>query len=386
MTAFLIRHPIFTVVLNVLVFLIGYLCWSQLELEEYPHIEKPTLLIETFYSNASAELVETAITNPLEELLAGVEGLKFMSSDSRSEHSFIDLKFKEGTSLDKAMTLVRDALSMAQDRLPNGVKAPTIQRGSCCNEFPFMAITLSSSKMDAAQLTHFANLHIKNKFRGLKGVAAVDLWAQPYVMNILLDSNKMKNFGINCKDVISTLSEFNVSMPAGKFQLEVPVTFDLTLKNADDFRNLVVKNGAGQSVFLQYIATVELGIQSDSFRQHVNGKPGIIVAIRKSREANPLHVASEVREVLSKLQKQLDQEVNMHLAIDQSKVISQSLNNIRYALVESIILVFLVVFIFLSSWRSALVPLITIPFSIVGSFLFYFLLGISLNVLTMLAI
>lgn len=386
MTSFLIRHPVFTIVLNALVFLIGFLCWNQLELQEYPYIEKPVLTVDTFYSNASAELVETAITDPLEDLLGGVEGLKSMSSDSRSEHSYIDLKFKEGTSLDKAMTSVRDVLSMAQDRLPNGVKAPTIQRGSCCNEFPFIAITLSSSKMDAAELTHFANLHIKNRFRGLKGVAAVDLWAQPYVMNIGLDSKKMKNFGINCHNVIKTLGEFNISMPAGKFQMEVPVTFDLTLKNVDDFKNLVIKNDAGQSVFLQYIATIELGIQSDSSRQHVNGKPGIIVAIRKVREANPLQVASEVRETLSQLQKQLDQHVTMHLAVDQSKVISQSLNNIRSALIESIILVFLVVFVFLGNWRSALIPLITIPLSIVGSFFFYFLLGISLNVLTMLAI
>ncbi len=386
MTSFLIHRPIFAIVLNALVFLVGFLCWNQLELEEYPHIERPVFQISAFYSNASAELVETAITNPLEDLLAGVEGLKSMSSESRFEHSFIDLKFKEGTSLDRAMILVRDALSMAQDMLPNGVKSPTIQRGDCCSEYPFMAITLSSPTMNSAELTHFANLHIKNNFRGLKGVAAVELWAQPYVMNIGLDSKKMKNFGINCNNVIKALGDFNVSIPAGKFQMEVPVTFDLRLKNIDDFKNLVIKSDSGKSVFLQYIATIELGIQSDSMRQHVDGKPGIILAIRKAKEENPLQVASEVRETFAKLQKQVDQHVTMRLAADQSKVISQSLNNIRFALIESIILVFLVVLAFLGNWRSALIPLITIPLSIVGSFFFYFLLGISLNVLTMLAI
>jgi multidrug efflux pump len=212
MTSFFIRRPVFSIVLNCLIFLAGFLCWQLLSIDEYPTIEKPELTIQTQYPNASSELVETSITDILEDLLADIKGLKSMTSISEAGSSRITLSFKEAVSLDQAMTLARDALMLSRDRLPEGVREPVITRGSGRGEeWPFMGISLSSSTMNGAELSHFGHLNLRNPFRSLPGVATVELWGEPYVMMVTLDSQKMKTFEISCPDVVAAFEKANVS-------------------------------------------------------------------------------------------------------------------------------------------------------------------------------
>ncbi|MBY0461744.1 MAG: efflux RND transporter permease subunit [Alphaproteobacteria bacterium] len=385
MISFFIRHPVFSTVLNCLIFLAGILCWQLLPISEYPYIEKSELSVHTHYPNASAELVEVSITNPLEDLLADVKGLKSMTSSSMTGQSIITLKFKEGVSVDHAMTLARDALMLSRDRLPEGVKEPTIRRSGNSEDWPFIGISLFSSTMNAAELSHFANMNLKNPFRSLSGVAIVELWGQPYTMSVTLDSNKMKTFGLSCHDVMVAFEKAHIPLPAGKFQEQIPITFDLAPKTPEDFETIVIRNHQDQDILLKHIANVKLDVQKDNFRQHIEGKPGTLIAIRKTTDANPLEVAQKVKEEFGRLNEQFGDVVTMSLVIDQSKVIDRSLSNIRTTFIEAIVLVFLIIVIFLGNWRSAFIPLVTIPLSLVGSFLFYVWVGISLNILTFLA-
>ncbi|KTD49686.1 integral membrane protein, AcrB/AcrD/AcrF family [Legionella quinlivanii] len=384
-TSYFIKHPVITIILNALVVVVGLLCIQSLSLREYPDITFPTISVSTNYPNASPDLVETAVTNILEDNLSGIEGLDTITSQSQSGSSEITLSFRTGTPMDRALSATQDAVGLAKSYLPAEVKSPRIERQRQNTGLPFIGIAIESRTLAFADLTHFANLRLKNEFRSVPGVSSVRVWGQPYTYNISLDPKKLYAFGINVDEVMSALERSRVSLPAGNYQNKIPSTLNSDLKSVEDYENLLIKADKKHPVFLKSIADIQLMSDNSQFRVRVNGHSGIVLSINRANDANPIEVSRQVRATLQAVQQSLPSSVHASIILDQSQFINASLHNIQSAILEAVILVLIIVFLFLRNWRATLIPLVTIPISLLGAMIFLKLFGFSINLMTLLA-
>lgn len=382
-TSYFLKHPVISIILNCMILLLGILCFHSLPLREYPNISFPIITVNTHYPNASPELVESVVTNVLEDQLAGVEGLEMMTSRSNAGSSYISLRFRPGTPMEKALNATHEAARLAQ--LPSSVKAPLIERQRQANGLPFIGIALESSSLNFGELTHFANLNLKNVFRSLKGVASVEVWGQPFTYAVQIDQKKLYSFGINVDEIANAIATNRLSLPAGNYQNSIPTTLDFELKTPEDYENLVIKTQNHHPVFLKSLARVQLTTDNNQFRVKVNGHPGLVLAIHRANDANPVEVSQAVRKELFALQKGLPDDVKTKIIIDQSEFIKASLKNIQSSILESIFLVLIIIFIFLRNVRATIIPLIAIPISLFGSLLFLKIAGFTINQMTLLA-
>jgi multidrug efflux pump len=383
-TTYFIKHPVTAIILNCTIILIGLLCLSNLTVREYPKISFPELTVSSTYPNASAEVVESSVTNLLEDKLAGVEGVESIISESSANNSFITIKFYQNFSMDRALIGVREAIGMARSSLPDQVKEPIIERNQKGQGPPFMAACIESDSMSFSELTHYVNLNLKNVFRSIKGVADVKVWGRPYTYRVILDHKQMYNFGINANDVFDAIVKSSSSLPAGKFQKETSVTIISDLQKIEDFQKILVKK-APNPVFLESIARIELGTEDQKFRLKINGKPGLCMGIDKTSDDNPLEVSNLVHQQVKEIQASLPDSIKISLGLDQAAFIRSSLMNIQTSIIEAIFLVLAIVFLFLRNIRATLIPIITIPTSLIGSLLFLKFFGFSINIMTMLA-
>lgn len=280
-THYFIKHPVIAIVFNTMIAVIGLLCLYQLPLREYPNIIVPAITVTAYYPNASAELVESAVTNILEERLAGLEGLDTITSESHTDNAQISLKFNAGTSMDKALNAVQDAISGAKSLLPIEVKSPLVERQNKATGLPFIGIALESTNKDFGKLTHYANLNLKNIFRNIPGVSAVEVWGQPYTYRIQLAPDKLFSFGVNVDEVIRAIVQSHISLPAGKYQNKIPSTLHANPKTAEDYENILVKPHLHHPIFLKSIASVALGTDNEQFRIRVNGHAGLVLSISR---------------------------------------------------------------------------------------------------------
>ncbi len=384
-TRYFLKHPVIAIILNCMILLLGILCFHSLPLREYPNISFPVITINTYYPNASPELVESVVTNVLEDQLAGVEGLELMTSRSNPGSSYITLRFRPGTSMDKALNATHEAARLAQAQLPSTAKAPVIERQRQADGLPFIGIALESSSLNFGELTHYANLNLKNTFRSLKGVASVDIWGQPFTYAIQLDQKKLYAFGINVDEVANAIANNRLSLPAGNYQNKIPTTLDFELKTPEDYENLVIKTQNHHPVFLKSLAQIQLTTDNNQFRVKVNGHSGLVLAINRANDANPIDVSQSVRKELNALKKGMPNDIKAKIIIDQSEFIKASLKNIQSSILESIFLVLVIIFIFLRNARATIIPLIAIPISLLGSLLFLKIAGFTINQMTLLA-
>lgn len=381
---FFIERPVYALVLNVMLAIIGIICMQNIEIREFPKVDIGRIMVHTIYPNASPELVESTVSNVLEDRLAGVQGLDEMTSDSKYGFSIIDLRLREGTNIDRALIEVRDAIQQAKTDLPKEVKEPEVRRGEETEGFPFITIAVSSSTLNFGDLTHYANLYLTNIFRSIPGVAKVQVWGRPYTMEVKLDHKKMFALGINPDDVINALERSKAKMSLGKFQENIPTALELKLSSPDEFEEVFIKNVKDKPIFLKHIASVELKDNDQMFRVRINGKSGLVLAIDRNNDSNPLEVSRLVSQSLQNLQATIPDAVKVSKVLDQSLTISKSISNIKTTVSEAIILVLIVVFLFLRNIRTALIPLVTIPLSLVGGFIFLKVFGFSINTLTLL--
>lgn len=392
LTTYFIKHPVISLILNGMIAFVGALCFHLLSVREYPAITFPTITVRAFYPNASAELVETALTNILEDNLAGIPGLDTITSSSTQGSCFVEMHFEIGTSMDQAMIAVRDAVGLARGQLPSQVKEPLIERKTKTDGPPFIVISLESTGMDFGALTHFANINLRNTFRSLKGVASCDVWGQPYTYKVSLDPKRLYSFGVNADEIYDAISQSSLSLPVGKFQNEIPATLNADLKTVEDYENILIKEKdfddlkkKQRPIFLKSVADIKLATDDEQFRVRINGNPGLCLAINKTSDANPLEVSTLVTNQVQELQQSLPKDMKMHIVTDQTDFVRASLKNIKNSIIEAIVFVLAIVFLFLRSGRATLIPLVTIPISLVGSLLFLTLFGFSINIITLLA-
>lgn len=385
-TDYFIKHPVIAIILNILLMTIGLLCLNQLSVREYPKIVYPTINVSASYPNASPEVIESSVTNVLEDQLAGIEGVESIKSISNAGSVDLTLLFRAGTNMDRALSSTQDAVGVARGLLPIEVKSPIVEATQKSTGLPFIGISVSSDAKSFGELTHFANLHLKNVLRSAPGVASIKVWGQPYTYNVELDPQKLYAFGVNPDEVSNAIKAGLTDLPAGQFRERIPVTLNKTLKKSIDFDDLIVKRPKdAPPVKLSSIAATSIDTEKNLTRVRVNGHTGVVLSIERTNESNPIEVSQEIRKVVEQLKTELPEDIKLGLLVDQSDFISASIANIESSIFEAVALVLMIVFIFLRSFKATLIPMVTIPISLLGAVIFLKAFGYSINMLTLLA-
>ncbi|MGV2333186.1 MAG UNVERIFIED_CONTAM: efflux RND transporter permease subunit [Planctomycetaceae bacterium] len=384
-TEYFIRHKVIAIIINVMILIVGALSFKNIPLSEYPDIQLPLVRVVIAYPNADAELVESEVTNVVEDKISGIRGIKNITSESSFSSSSILVNFDEGTNLDQALIDLRDSLAQAKSRMPKDVKEPEIFKGGQQGGVPFFAISITSKEMDFGELTHYANHFLKNNFRSIKGVSDVEIWGRPYTMQVTIDQKKIYNYGLNVSEISAAIKRNNISLPAGNFRDKIPASIDLRLSSENDFRETYIATKNNKEIYLKDIANVKLISDPKGNRIKVNGNTAVIILVQKATDANPLEVTNLLRAKAEEVKKILPDHMDLSIDIDQSIFINSSIKNIYYSIFEAIILVLIIVYLFLGNFRSTMVPLVTIPISLIGSAAVILSFGMSLNVFSLLA-
>ncbi|AIF81662.1 integral membrane protein, AcrB/AcrD/AcrF family [endosymbiont of Acanthamoeba sp. UWC8] len=380
---FFIKRPVFATIINILIVIIGLLAFKNISLREYPDITTPEITIRIPYPNASAEVVESEIAFTAENELAGINGLTKIKSSSTYGEAKISLKFSEEVEFSKALSDVREKVATMRSMLPKDIKEPQIYENNDDDD-PFYYISITNPNKSSEELIHFAFLNIQNNLIGIPGVADAQIWGASYSMQITLNRNKLYLYKINVSDILDKLKLYATNLPAGKINDSIPITLDISCLNEQDFSNIVIKNQGSTNITLKDIADIKLKGKED-FRIRINGKPGIMIAVKKTINSNPLKVSEQLTKKLEKIRQTLPADYAITSEYDKSDFIRFSLSNVKNSIIEAVILVVLIIFLFLRNIRAALIPLITIPICLAGCVAILDMLGFSLNTLTLLA-
>ncbi|GAB5469515.1 MAG: efflux RND transporter permease subunit [Rhodospirillales bacterium] len=383
-----IRRPVFATVLNLLILLIGGVAFFSLSVREYPNIDVPTVTVTTAYKGANAQIVETQVTKPIEDSLAGIEGIDYITSISRAERSQISVVFKLDRDPDAAASDVRDRVGRARGRLPDEVDEPIIAKVEA-DARPILYLAFSSDRHDDLEVTDTADRLVQDRLQVLPGVAEVRIFGQRrYAMRIWLDPARLAAYGLTAQDVEDALEAQNVELPAGRVEgadRELTVQAATDLNTVRDFENIVLRNVEGYFVRLVDVASVEVGPRDERRIARFNGRNAVALGVVKQSVANPLAVTKAVRAEVPRIAELLPEGMEVQVAYDSTIFINASIDAVYKTIAEAVALVVLVIFVFLRSLRAVLIPLVTIPVSMVGAFALMAVLDFSINTLTLLA-
>jgi len=390
-----IKRPVTAIVISILIVLIGVIVITTLPISQYPNIAPPTVTVTSTYTGADAETVEQTVTTPIESQINGTPGMKYLSSNSTSDgRSAITVTFDVGTDIDIAALDVQNRVGIAEPSLPEAVRRLGVVTKKANNDI-LMVIGLYSPNgtYDQKFISNYINLYVKDALLRIPGVGDVQAFGQPFSMRIWLDANKLARLGLTPADVSTAISEQNTRAPGGSVggppqndnqTFEFSVVLDGDLNTEEQFRNVVIKNGEdGSPVYLKDVARVELGEFSYATRSKVNGKVASLMAINQTPGGNAVQTADGIDAAMAELKKSFPKDLDFKVGYETVSIVKVSISEVIHTLVEALILVTIVVFFFLQSWRATLIPVLAIPVSIIGTFILFTVLGFSINVLTM---
>ncbi|MBP6019725.1 MAG: efflux RND transporter permease subunit [Burkholderiaceae bacterium] len=383
-----IKRPVFATVLSLIIVLVGLISYDRLTVREYPAIDEPVVSVVTAYTGASPEVVESQVTKPLEDQLSGIEGVDVMTSRSRSERSLINIKFNLSRDPDAAAADVRDKVSRARRFLPDEVDEPIISKVEA-DSTPIIYLGVTAGDYSQLEASDYINRYIKTRLSVLPGAAEVRVFGERLPsMRVYVDRTKLAAYGLIVQDVESALRAQNVLIPAGRIESlerEFSVVSSTDLQTVEQFGKVIVANSQGYPVRLSDVADVEIGAASDRVLARYNGQPSLTIGITKQSTANPLDLSREVHKEVELINQNLPAGMQLNLSYDSSVFIQKSIDSVYATVIEAVILVVLVIFFFLRNVRASLIPIVTIPVSLVGAFGIMFLFGFSINTLTLLA-
>lgn len=395
-STFFINRPIFATVLSILIVIAGLVSLLGLPIEEYPTITPPTVVVRASYPGANASTIADMVGTPIEQQVNGVEGMLYMSSSSSSTGTYqLTITFEVGTDLDMATVLVENRVSMALSTLPQEVtQIGVTTTKESTNVVLFLSLTTSNPQYDALFLSNYAALNITNELGRVKGVGNVGLFGMgKYSMRIWLDPDQLTIRGITPADVIAAIQGQNIQVTAGSVGAEPLVkkeAYQYTLEtkgllvDEEEFGNIIVKAlPNGKYLRIRDLATIELGRESYSATATLRGQAVAAIAVYQLPGANALDVAKRVKKEMERLSTYFPDGVECSVTLDTTEFIQASISGIYETLITAFILVLLVILVFLQNWRAMLIPLLTIPVSLVGTFTFMALLGFSINTLTL---
>ncbi len=384
-----IRRPVLACVMSLLLVLIGLVSFKQLSLREYPRIDEPLVNVSTRLLGASSEVIESQVTKPLEDSIAGIDGVDIMTSVSRTESSQITVRFKLSKDPDTAAAEVRDRVARVRGRLPAAVDEPVIAKVEA-DATPTLWLAFTSDTMGTLALTDLINRVVKPRLQTVPGVADVQIGGdRRYAMRIWIDPDQLAAYKLTVQDVEEALRRQNLEVPAGRIesrQREFSVTARTDLNTVAQFQDIALKTAAGYTVRLRDVARIEEAAANERSRVRLNGVPSISTGIIRNATANPLEVSAGVRALMPQIQRDLPPSVRVVQANDLSVFIDRSVKAVYTTVAEAVVLVALVVFVFLRTLRASIIPLVTIPVSLIGAFALIALAGFTVNTLTLLAL
>ena len=384
-----IKRPVLATVFALVLVIFGLFSYRHLSVREYPDIDPPVVSVSTSFRGASAQIIESQITQIIEDAISGIDGIKVITSSSREDSSAVSIEFTLDRDIDAAANDVRDRISRVIDKLPKDADPPTVVKTETDAQ-PILWLMLSSDRMTPLELTDYAERNLVDRLSIVPGVASINTGGgQHYAMRIWLDREAMAARGLTVADIEDAINRQNVELPSGRIESsmrEFSVRSETALKTAQQFRNIVVKEAGGYLVRLGEVAQVDLAAENDRTEMRVNGRVGVGVGIVRQSKANTLEVANAVKALLGPLNASLPPGLSLIPSYDQSLFIDRSIREVVHALVISMALVVGVIFLFLRSWRATMIPAVAIPVSIIASFTLLAALGYSVNVLTLLAL
>ncbi len=384
-----IRRPVFATVLSLLLVLVGAVTFSRLELREYPRIDEPVVNVSTRLAGASSEVIESQVTKPLEDSISGIEGVDIVTSVSRSEESQITVRFKLSKNPEAGAADVRDRVSRVRAKLPDSVDEPVVAKVEA-DATPTIWISFSSETRSALELTDMIERVVRPRLQTVSGVA--DVWIRGdrrFSMRIWVDPDKLAGYRLTVQDVEDALRRQNLEVPAGRIesvQREFSVTAQTDLATPSQFADVALRTVNGYTVRLRDVARIEQASANERSSVRLNGVPAVSIGVIRQATANPLEVSAGVRDVLPRIQQDLPSGVLARVANDNSVFIDRSIKSVYRTIAEAVLLVALVVFFFLRTLRASLIPLVTIPVSLIGVFGIMALAGFTINTLTLLAL
>ena len=390
-----IDRPIFAGVISVLILILGIIGLTQLPIEQFPEIAPPTVSVSASYTGANAETVQKSVVVPLEEALNGVENMTYMTSTASNNGSArITVYFRQGTDPDMATVNVQNRLASAQGLLPAEVTRSGVNvRKRQTSNIKQLAVYSPDDSFDRAFLANYMKINIEPRLSRIAGVGEVNVFGYEYAMRIWLDPSKMKKYGLVPSDITGVLDEQNIEAATGTLGAEAENTFQYVLKyrgryeNEVDYENMVIKSLPGGEVLrLKDVATVELGTRSYDYIGEVKGRPGCIIMISQTSGSNANEIITEIDRSLAEISKTLPKGIKIVDLMSTKDFLDASIKTVIKTLLEAILLVVLVVYVFLQSFRSTFIPAVSIVVSLVGTFAFLYLVGFSLNMLTLFAL
>ncbi|HKP28163.1 MAG TPA: efflux RND transporter permease subunit, partial [Gemmatimonadales bacterium] len=384
-----IRRPVLATMLSVALVLFGVLGYRELSVREFPDVDPPIISVSTTLRGANPRVMESAVTDVLEEELSSVEGLRTMTSSSAEQSSNITLEFQLDRDVEAAAQDVRDKVSRVRGRLPEEIEEPVVSKQDA-DARPVMFISLTSETHDLMQLTDLANRIVKKRLQTIPGVARADLRGERrYSMRVWLSASALASRGLTVQDAMEAIRSRNVEVPAGRIESsrrEFTVRSLGELKTPAEFSDLVISAPGNQIVRLRDVGNVELGPENDRSVFRTNGRPSIGVTIQRQSKANLVEIANHVRAAIPEFQAMLPAGVRAELGYDQSVYVIRSIKEAQETLVIAAGLVVLIIFLFLRNYRATIIPGLAIPASIIGTFAIMAALGFSINNLTLLAL
>ena len=384
-----IRRPVLATVLTIIILLFGFIGYSYLGVREYPSVDNPIISVSCSYPGANADVIENQITEPLEQNINGIPGIRSLSSVSQQGQSRITVEFELSVDLETAANDVRDKVSRAQRYLPRDCDPPTVSKADA-DAMPILMVALQSDKRSLLELSEIADLTVKEQLQTISDVSSVSIWGEKrYSMRLWLDPVKMAGYGITPIDVKNAVDNENVELPSGSIEGN---TTELTIRTlglmhtADEFNDLIVKEDNNRIVRFSDIGRAELGPADIKSYMKMNGVPMVGVVVIPQPGANHIEIADAVYKRMEQMKKDLPEDVTYSYGFDNTKFIRASINEVKETVYVAFILVIIIIFLFLRDWRVTLVPCIVIPVSLIGAFFVMYLAGFSINVLSMLAI
>jgi len=384
-----IKRPVFATVLSLMIVLVGVISFQRLTVREYPKIDTPVVSVRTVYKGASPQVMESQITQPLEDSISGIEGVRSVKSVSREEVSQITVEFVLERNVDAASNDVRDRVARVRALLPAAADDSVVSKIEADAQ-AILWLRLSSEKHSALELSDYADRYVADRLKTLPGVASVIIGGERrYAMRLWIDRDRLAAYGLTPADVENGLRKQNVEIPSGRIessQREFTVLTEADLRTPAQFDEMILTESRGYPVRLRDVGQARLGALDERSILRVNGNSAVGLGIVKQSTANTLSVANAAKDEIARLQGGLPAGMTLQVAFDSSVFIARSIEGVYRTMIEAVLLVMLVIFVFLRSLRATLIPFVTIPVALVGAFFFLFLMGFSVNVLTLLGL
>ncbi len=384
-----INRPVLAIVMSLAIILFGIIGFSFLGVREFPSVDPPVVNVSSNYMGANSDVIESQITEPLEEAINGVQGVRTITSVSREGRSNITVEFELGVDLETAANDVRDKVSGALNRLPPDMDPPRVEKADA-DSSPIIFLTVRSDKRDLLEISNIAELYFKERIQTIPGVSSVNIWGQRrYSMRLWMDPIKLASLKLAPSDVLQAVNRENVELPSGRVEgqnTELTVRTMGRLTSEEDFNNLIIKEDGDNIVRFSDVGYAKLGAENDRTILRRDGVPGCAVAIVAQPGANNIDISDRLKVKLAQIQRDLPPDVSYQMSFDSTEYIRASISEVEETIIIAFCLVLAIIFLFLRDWRTTLIPIATIPISLIGAFFVMYLLGFTINVLTLLGI